>query len=169
MARRSFQVSTFTPTATADATNLANTTYMAIGAANATSGVSVIEIYMGGQAAASSLNFMNFARDSTLGATLTALASPNSDGPLNTLTPAAQVGGLTFVGATTNPQRSNTTTSAKLNLAFNAFGGIVRWVAAPGEEWGIIGVTVSVSESSLSCNTGTTAGAMGAHIIYETM
>jgi hypothetical protein len=67
----------------------------------------------------------------------------------------------------TLPQRSALVTVARLCLTLNTFGGIVRWVAAPGEEWDIYGVTVSQSESSLSAFTGGSAGLMGAHIVYE--
>jgi len=122
---------------------------------------------MGGQAGASSPTIMMFARDSTLVATPTALAAPVSDGPLNTLSPATAVGNISACQAGTAPQRAAGTTSARLNLSFNAFGGIVRWVAYPGEEWGIIGVTTSISESTLSAFTGGTPGLMGSHIIYE--
>lgn len=167
MGKRSFSVPVWQPTATADTTALANNTFMAIGATNATSGLLVQEIEMGGQASSSTALMMMFARDSTLGATLTALAAPNSDGPLHTLGQAGQTGSLTFNFAGTSPQRSATTTSARLNLTFNAFGGIVRWQAAPFEEWGIVGVTASVSESSLSGFTGSQAGNIGSHIIYE--
>lgn len=165
MAKRSFGAQNFTPTVSADNAALAGG-WMAIGASAAAAGLLVYEIYEGGEASASSVNGMVFARDSTLGATLTALSSPNQDGPMNTLTAAAQVGSLTFVASTTIPIRSNVTTSAKLHLSFNSFGGIVRWVAAPGEEWGIIGVTASISESSLSAGFGS-PGAMSAHIVYE--
>jgi len=167
MAKRSFGVATFTPTATADTTNLANATYMAIGASGATAGLNVVEIFIGGQASASSINLMQFARDSTLGASLGALAAPNTDGPLDTRTAALAAVPLTFVAATTAPQRSAATTAARLHLSMNSFGGIVRWQAAPGEEWGITGVTVNVSESSLSAYTGGSVGAIGAHLIYE--
>lgn len=168
MAKRSFSEATYTPTAIADATNIANATYQAIGASNNTTGLLVSEIYIGGQASASSINIMQFARDSQLGATPTALAAPNTDGPLNSLTPAAQVGSITYTASTSAPQRSNTTTSARLTLSLNVFGGIVRWVAYPGEEWGIFGTTVSASESTLSAFTGGSAGLCGSHIIYET-
>lgn len=168
MAKRSFQVPVWSPTATADTTALANNTHMAIGANNAASGLLVQEIEIGGQGSSSSPMIMMFARDSTLGATPTALAAPASDGPLNTLSPPAQTGSITFNFAGTQPQRSATTTSARLNLSFNGFGGIVRWQAAPFEEWGIVGVTASISESSLSSFTGSTPSAIGAHIIYET-
>lgn len=140
---------------------------MCIGSA-AGNGLNVIEIYEGGQATASAVNIMMFARDSTLSAIPTALAAPASDGPLDSRTAAAQIAsGVTNNFAGTAPQRSATTTSARLNLSFNAFGGIVRWVAAPGEEWGITGVTASISESSLSAFTGGSVGLMGAHIVYE--
>lgn len=169
MAKRVFQSTTFTPTATADNTAMTNATYMAIGAGSATQMLNVIEIYEGGQASASAVNIMQFARDLVLGATPTALAggSGAGDGPLNGATAALAAPVLTFIAATTGPSRTNTGTTARLNLTFNAFGGVVRWVAAPGEEWTIIGTTVSISESSLSAFTGGSVGAMGAHIVYE--
>lgn len=167
MAKRSFQVATFTPTATADNSALANATYMAIGAGSATQMLNVLEIYIGGQAASAGINIMQFARDLVLAATPTALAAPNGDGPLNGATAALAAPPITNVAAATGPSRTNTATTARLNLTHNPFGGIVRWVAAPGEEWTIIGQTVSISESSLSCFTGGSVGAVGAHIIYE--
>lgn len=167
MAKRSFGAATWTPTATADATNLANSTFMSIGASGATAGLQVLEIYMGGQASASSINIMQFARDSTLVATPTTLVAANSDGPLDTRTAALAAVPITAVQAGTAPQRSAAVTAARLHLSLNTFGGIVRWVAAPGEEWGITGITVNVSESSLSAFTGGSAGLLGAHIVYE--
>ena len=153
MAKRVFQAASFTPTATADNSALANATYMAIGAGSSTQMLNVIEIYEGGQASASSINIMQFARDLVLASIPTALAAPNGDGPMNTATAALSAPPVTNVAAGTGPSRTNTATTARLNLSFNAFGGIVRWVAAPGEEWTIIGTTVSVSESSLSAFT----------------
>lgn len=167
MAKRIFQAATWTPTATADTTNLANSTFMSIGASGAAAGLNVIEIYIGGQASASSINIMQFARDSTLVATPTALAAPNSDGPMDSRTAALAAVPITAVQAGTAPQRSAAVTAARLGLSLNAFGGIVRWVAAPGEEWGITGVTVNISESSLSAFTGGSVGLIGSHIVYE--
>jgi hypothetical protein len=170
MSRRSFSAATYTPTATADtATTLANGTYQAIGASGATARLKVKEIWIGGQATASAVNIMQFARDHVLGATLAALAAPNSDGPMDTETAALSAVPLTYVGATTPPQRSALTTSARLSLSLNAFGGIVAWHPDPGEEWGITGVTVDVSESSLSAFTGGNVGLVGSHIQYETV
>src|ERR1700704_278974 len=169
MAKRIFQQATWTPTATADGgTNfLANTNNMAIEASNAAQGMNVIEIYEGGQASASSINIMQFARSVAFGTTPTALATPNADGPMNSLTSALATVPLTYVAASTGPARSSVATQARLNLSFNSFGGIVRWVAAPGEEWGIVGTTASTSGSTLSAFTGGSAGLRGPHIVYE--
>lgn len=167
MAKRIFQAASFTPTAQADGGALTNATYMAIGAGSATQMLNVLEIYEGGQATSSAVNIMQFARDLVLGSIPTALAAPNGDGPMSGATAALAAPPITFVAAGTGPSRTNTALTARLNLTFNAFGGIVRWVAAPGEEWTIIGTTVSISESSLSAFTGGNVGLMGAHIVYE--
>lgn len=169
MAIRAFTATSYTPTATADTTALANGTYQAIGADAAASALNVQKITVSGQASASAPTFMQFARDSTLGATLTALAAPNSDGPISSAADAAQtnVNSLTFVAATTAPQRSAVTTSARMSLALNAFGGFVRWESMPGRDWMIFGVTVSISESSLSAFTGGSVGLIGSTIEYE--
>lgn len=168
MSKRVFGVATFTPTATADTTNFTNGTYMALAAAAAGAGLLVSEIFIGGQASASSVNLMQFSRDSTVGASTAALAAPNSDGFVNpALASALSAGMVPFVAATTAPQRSAAIGQARLHLNLNAFGGIVRWVAYPGEEWWITGVTVNTSESSLSAFTGGSVGAIGAHIVYE--
>jgi len=168
VSKRIFQAASFTPTATADGTALANATYMSIGAGSATQALNVIEIELGGQASASAVNIMQFARDLVLAATPTALAAPNGDGPMHTATAALAAVPVTCVAATTGPSRTNTAATARLNLSFNAFGGIVRWKAfSTDEAWNITGTTVSVSESSLSAFTGGNVGLMGAHIIYE--
>lgn len=169
MAKRSFQNPTWTTAALADTAAYSNGNHMTIAASAAAAGLLVSEIFIGGQAAASAVEIMMFARHSTIGVGPTALAAPASDGPLNTLSAAAQVGSVTYTAITpgTQPQRSAVTTSSRLNLSMNAFGGIVRWVAYPGEEWGIIGVTASISESSLSAFTGSAPALIGSHIIYE--
>ena len=167
MAKRVFQAATYTPTATADASALGSGTYQAIEASGATASMNVIEIYEGGQAGASSPCIMQFARSLVFGVIPTALTTPNGDGPMNTATAALAAVPVTYVAAGTGPSRTNTGTTARLNLSFNAFGGIVRWVAAPGEEFGITGTSVSVSGATLSAFTGGTVGLMGSHIVYE--
>lgn len=168
MSKRVFQAQTYTPTAQNDTTALTSSTYQAINAGSSTQSLSVMEIYMGGAASASAINYMNFSRSSTIGIIPTALAAPNSDGPLYGFAAAVTTVPVAFVAAGTGPQRAATTTLARLNLTFNSFGGIVRWVAAPGEEWGIVGQAVNVSESILSAGpTAGSVGVMGSHIIYE--
>lgn len=174
MSRRLFSVPSFTPTATADNATLANATYMAIGANSATQGLFISEIWVQGLGTSSTnVNDNVFARDLVLGATPTALAAPNRDGPqAGSFYVAPGTLPLTFTAATTGPSRSNTTTTAQLLLAINALGGQARWKPADmTETWWIIGQTVSVSESSLSASTaaGTTSAAQAAHIQYEPM
>jgi hypothetical protein len=167
MAKKVFQVPSFTATATADTTNFAHGTYLAITSGGATNRVVVSEIYMGGQSAASNVNIMMFARNSTIGATPSALVAPNSDGPLDAGTSAPSAPAVGFVSSVTAAQRSAVVSSARLALTYNSFGGIVRWVAAPGYEWVIYGTSTNASESSLSGYTGGGSGVMGAHIVYE--
>lgn len=164
MAKRSLSRKTFTPTATADTTNLVDSTYGGvIQGGSSTQRINILEVFLGGQATASAPSIMLLARDSTVAAT------PGShtalDAALDASTAAlaaAPVAGDVF---TTKPQRSSTL--QLLNLSFNAFGGVVRWLAAPGEEITIIGNTASLGEVSLSAFTGGTTGLMGTHIIYE--
>jgi len=174
MSRRLFSVPSFTPTATADNAALASNTYMAIGANSATQGLWVSEIFIQGLGTSSTnINDNVFCRDLVLGATPTALAAPNRDGPkAGSMNVAPGTLPLTFVAATTGPSRSNTALVAQLTMAINALGGIARWKPADmSEAWWIIGQTVSVSESSLSASTaaGTTSAAQAATLEYEPM
>lgn len=167
MAKRIFHAANWTPTATADTSAHANATYMALKGGSSTQLINIVEVYIGGLAGASSPTLMQLARVSTIETTPTALASPNSDGPAHASTAALAAAPVSFVAAAAGPQRSAVTTDAKLELALNAFGGIVRWVAAPGGEWSQIGNTAALGESILSAFTGGTVGAISAHIMYE--
>jgi hypothetical protein len=168
MAKRSFQVATWTPTATGDGTTYANGTFMSLGAGSTTQVLEVLEIYVGGQApSTSSPCILQFARDLVLAATPTALAAPNGDGQVDGVSAAPATTPVACVQATTNPSRTNTATTARLNMSMNAFGGAVKYQANRGEGWRIVGTAVSVSESSLSAFTGGAVGLIGSHIIYE--
>ena len=167
MAKRIFQVPTFTPTAQADAAALTSGTYMALKGGSGTQKINVIEIMASGQAGSSSPTLLQFARASTIETTPTALSAPASDGPMDPATAALAAPPVAFTAAATGPQRSASTSDARLNVQVNAFGGILRWVSAPGEEWGILGNTAQFGESILSAFTGGTVGAIGAHIVYE--
>jgi hypothetical protein len=165
MAKRSFKSATWTPAAVADTTNFSNQGFMALQGGSSTQSVWISEIFLGGQATSSAPSLMIVARDSTVGATLTALTTGESDAALDPATAALAAPVGSFTQATTKPQRS--ATLGLLNLSYNAFGGIVRWVAYPGEELKLLGNTASLGEISLSAYTGGTPGLTGSHIIYE--
>lgn len=163
MARWVAQRNNFTPVAVADATNFTDGGYFALQGGSATQRTSVIEVYCGGQASASAPQQLLFARDSTIGATA---LSGGTNAALDPATAALTNPVVSFSASTTKPQRS--ATLQLLNLSFNAFGGIVRWVAAPGEEIGMLGNTaVLLGELSLSHASSGTPGLMGCHFIYE--
>lgn len=164
MARWSAVRSNWTPAAIADTTNLTAAGFMAIQGGSSTQFINILEVYMGGLAAASAPAQMVLARDTTVMAGATANAVKQS--ALHPSTAALAAPPLTQdVGSTTLPQRSST--NHLLALAFNAFGGLVRWVFAPGEEVGIIGNTQPLGEISLSSLSTGTPGLMSSHFIFE--
>lgn len=167
MAKRTFQASNWTPSQTADTTAIANSAYMALQGGSATQLMRILEIMVTGFAGASAPTILQWARCSNVGTTPTALAAPNSDGPHHPSTAALAAPPVSFVAAAAGPQRSSATTDPRLDMGLNAFGGIKRWVAAPDEEWFILGNTASAGCSVLSAFTGGTPGAISAHITYE--
>jgi hypothetical protein len=168
MAKRSAVHKTITPTATADTVDLVDSTYpFAIQGATATQKTNIIEIYLGGQAGASTPTFMLLARDSQVATGSLTKDTTLNDSALDAATTAlASIPTIFNKAATLKPRRDTAVTL--LNLSFNAFGGIVRWVAAPGEEISVVGNTASLGECSLSAFTGGTAGLLGSHMIFET-
>lgn len=121
---------------------------------------------VGGQASSSAPSIMVFSRDSTVGVTLTALTTGESDASVDPATAALAAPPVPFTQtSSTKPQRSASLGLA--NFSFNAYGGVVRWVAAPYAEFAMLGNTASFGEVSLSAFTGSTAANIGAHIIYE--
>jgi len=173
MSAFAFAVGTITPGAgTADNTQLTTGTYMGIVGGSALQTNFVDEVYMGGQAASTAPLIMLLGHDSTLGATPTALSTPNSFGPTNINAGVLTAPAVGFVACTTQPSRSNSITVAKKNFTFNAFGGIVRANYANTSDRFCIfaAATTTSSELSLSSFTGSTAAAaIGAHILIETM
>ena len=164
MAKRSLSSTTITPTAVADGVAMTNNLWLGtIFGASATQRTVISEIYLGGQSTSSATAFILFARDSTVPVTLA--AGTMFDTAVDPATAALAAPALVGNTAATPPQRS--ATGHLLNLSFNAFGGIVRWVAPQGAEIGIVGTAVSLGSISLSQFTGGT-GIMGNHLIYET-
>lgn len=161
MARWSANETNWTPIAVADTTAFTDTGYMALQGGSGTQRIKISEVYMGGQATASAPSIMLVARDSTVGVTL----SVGRLAALDPATAALAAPPVVFNTATTKPQRS--ATLSLLNLSFNAFGTLVRWVAGPDSELVLLGNTASFGEISLSAFTGGTPGLVGSHFIFE--
>ena len=169
MSKQIFTVNNWTPVAVADATNFTNNGYAALqnGTSDTNSVTQVQEIFLTGTGAASAVNQMLWARDSTLGVTLAALATPNSNGPAQPTarTFSANETPQGFISSTTVPQRSSSITVAKIGFGLNVFGGVERWQAAWGEEWWIFGTAATNAESSISSFSGN--GTLTSTVIYE--
>ena len=167
MSIRTFAVAGFTTEAVADTTNQTDSKHMNLKGGSGTQYTRIKEVYVGGlEASTSSPQKMLLARDTTVGASLTALTTGESDewDDPNSADLAAPV--LTFTASTTKCQRGKRYLA---NFAFNALGGLARIRFPFGEEPAILGNTQPLGEVSLSGFTGTTAGAIGAHIKYETL
>jgi len=171
MSKRIFQVSSFTPTQQADGV-LSAGTFAALKAGSATDILKIGKVLLQGQASSSAVTATCLARSSTLAVTPTALALPNTDAPANIAAITVTTVPVALVAASTGPNRSAAVTIARLNLSFNAFGGIIQWQTNPGseEEWVSVGVaTTSNSETVLSSANVGTAGLIGADIFYEVL
>lgn len=167
MSKWSFAVETITLTGVLDTADFTDSGYMGLTGpvSNTTQRRDIYEVYMGGMAGASSPTPAVLGFDSTIQVTPTALTTAQSNGALDSATAAFAAPQIAFVASTTKPRRA--ATLAKFALGFNAFGGIVRWVASPGSEMKCIGAAANVGEVSLSAYTGGTPGLMNAHILYE--
>ena len=113
--------------------------YMAMVGSSTTQVTDINEVLITGTASASTIGAFTWCPISvaqTGGAT--ALASPNSDGPMQSN--ATPVVNTTFVAAaTTQPTPASTLTASRINLGLNTFGGIIRWNAAPTQQYTLIG------------------------------
>ncbi len=173
MAKRLFQATGWTATATSDSTTqLAQSVYQAIRGATTTQKIDILEVMVSGLATASTICVMQLARSGLLGSTSLVLAAPNSDGPMDGSTVALLSPPLTYVGTstgTTGPARSSAIADGRLDLAINGFGGIIRWNAAPTQQWNMITCTVPVGESILSASNAGGGGSsiVSTHIMYE--
>lgn len=171
MSKRIFQVSSFTPLQQADGV-LAGGSFAALKAGSATDILKIGKVLLEGQASSSAVTATCLARSSTLAITPTALALPNTDGPANIAATAVSTVPVAMVAAGTAPNRSPAVTIPRLNLTFNAFGGIIQWQTNPGseEEWVSVGSsTTSNSETVLSSANVGAAGLIGANIFYEVL
>lgn len=167
MGKRTVSHVTITPTATADTTNLVDSTYpFAIQGGSTTQRWNVVEYYAGGQAGASSPTFMLLSFDSQV-----ATGSLTADTTMNdTANDGAAVALATTVktfnkAATNKPQRDVAKHLA--NLSYNAFGGIVRLNWPLDQQFCGVGNAASFGEMSFSAFTGGTTGLSGFHCVYE--
>lgn len=171
MAKRLFRAYTGTGTATAQNAQATSGQYMAIQGGASTQLIDVLEVLASGLASASTIGGLTLARAATLQTgSVTALAAPNSDGGANPNISALSNVVVSFVASATNQSiPSNAATDAQLNLGFNLFGGILRWNAAPFQQWQIVGNAATTGESVLWNNSsaGGVTGAWTAHIMYE--
>lgn len=171
MSKRIFQVSSFTPLQQADGV-LAAGSFAALKPGASTDILKIGKVLLEGQASSSAVTATMLARSSTLAITPTGLALPNTDGPANIAAAAMTNVPVAMVAAATAPNRSPAVTIPRLNLTFNAFGGIVQWQTNPGseEEWVAVGnATTSNSETVLSSANVGAAGLIGANIFYEVL
>jgi hypothetical protein len=162
MARYSLTFEGITLVAVADTVAMTDNGYPSIlQGGNGTQRLNISEVYAGGESAASALVKMKLARDSTIAVTaITGNRNALLDGSATAPATVAVFGNA----STTKPQRS--ATLHLLSIAFNAFGGLMRWVARQGEEISVVGNTASLGEASLSAFTGGT-GIVSGHITYE--
>ena len=163
MARWVSHAQTWSAVATADTTGIADTNFHLIQGGSGTQRSNILEVQVGGQASSSAISIMLLAGDSTVSTTSWSGANLVALDPATAALAAPPVTGTSTGG--TQPQRSSTIQF--LNLSFNLFGGVVRWVAAPGEEIGMLGASASRGEVSLSAFTGSGTGAVGSHIVFE--
>lgn len=164
MARWASAIPTWTPIAVADTTVMTDDGHHTIQGGSSTQRLELREVYLGGQAGASTPTFMVLGRTSTVGITLTA----TRNAALDPSTAALAAPPLPYRASTTKPQRSSTL-GMLINLAFNAFGGVVRWVNGPDEIISSLGNTASLGELSLNAFSGGTPGLLGSNIIYESI
>ncbi len=168
MAKRTVSFASITTTAFADSANLTDGTYAAvIQGGTSTQRVNVLEVMLGGQSASTSQpQIILLSRDSTVAVTLGSTTTVDSANSASTAALAAPpITGNTFSG--TKPQRLAGAGGHILCFSFNAYGGAARWLAKDWEEVDLVGNTQPLGELSLSAFTGTTAGAIGGHMIYE--
>ena len=92
----------------------------------------------------------------------TDVATPTNvvPGPLNPLSAVSVFQG--YVAATTGPTIASTAHLGE--FTFNAFGGVVRWVAYPGEEIYITALTAPNGEVVLDSISGTGVVSTGVHV-----
>jgi hypothetical protein len=175
MAKRIFGTSGVSFAAVATGTISAGPNYMAMIGSSTTQITDILEVLITGTASASTIGAFRLAPIGTAATAPSALASPNGDGPMQSGT--TPVANTTFITVgTTQPTNSAAITAPRINLGLNTFGGILRWNAAPTQQYTLVGNTVFAAGLPVtfgqcilyndSSGTGATTTA-NAQIIYE--
>lgn len=169
MSKRIFETGSLTFGTQAAGTALTTQQFMAAKGGASTQIVDFLEFLVSGMATASTVAAMTVAYSSTLGVTPTALASPGFDGPLNVNATGLSSAVVSYFAAATGPIMNSAATLPRINLGLNLFGGIIRWNAAPAQQWTSVGNAVNGGETVLfnSSVGGGSNGLANAHIIYE--
>jgi hypothetical protein len=156
---------------TAASTNatLANATYMGVQGGSATEIADLLEALISGTASNSAVAGFVLAAAQTAAVTPTALAVPNSDGPINPNAVGPATAMKTHVAAGTGPVTYNAANVPIVQLGLNAFGGILRWNAAPTQNCVVVGNVAPAGQWILWNHTGFggTTTTASAHIMYE--
>jgi hypothetical protein len=146
----------FTTAALANGASATDNNHLSTRCTSASS-LRIEEVYIGGEATTSTVVRMALRRISTAGATWTDIAPAK----LQPLSAAAVSQGYAIAG--TDPVIAST--SPMLALGFNAFGGVVRWVAAPGEE--IFATTATAPNGELNLSAVSGVALISAHLVFE--
>jgi hypothetical protein len=168
MTQRVFASEGFTPIGVLDTAAMTNLGFMAILGGSGTQMTAVMEVNVVGLAGASAPTPLVLAHDSTIGTSLTALGTAESDAFKHPAAAALAAPVLSYTQTSSvKPQRS--ATLKILTCGLNAFGGIFKETFYREEDYlWMLGNTASLGEISLSCYTGGTPGLCMAHLTYET-
>ena len=149
----------WTPVAHADAaSSLADNSYHGL-RTETSNQIRVSEVFIGGEATSSTVNRMAVRRLSTNASTPT----NKTPGPMHPWSAASAANH--YSAATTGPTIASTV--HLLDLALNVFGGIIRWVAHPGEELYALNSTAPNGEIALDSISGT--GVVSTNMVFEEM
>lgn len=157
-------IPTWTPTATADATNLVDNSHQTIQGGSATQRGEMRQIFIEGQAGANAPTFWAFGRTSQVGSGALTQARVAAIDPS---TAALAAPPAVYVATATNKPQRSATLGMLLGLTINAFGGILRWFMGPDEVISFLGNAASLGELSLNAFTGGTVGACMTTLTFE--
>lgn len=153
-------VTLWTPAATAEGAIFTANNHHSLRTTAATNAAKINEIMIGGGATAATVNDVGLRRMTTNAVTPTARVPV----PTNPYSAAAVFSG--YITASTQPTGAAVATLQHvLNFTYNAFGGVIRWMAIPGGEVWIITATANNSEIGLVNLNGT--GAQSTHYVVE--